>query len=104
MCSPIFFFRSKEYEFRKVLFRKEVESVRFIGHGYVDTFRHCRGDVTGAYSWWSYRHGARSRNAGWRIDYFFVSEELRPLITDAWIDADVQGSDHCPVGLELDLP
>lgn len=77
---------------------------RFIGHGYVDTFRHCRGDVTGAYSWWSYRYGARSRNAGWRIDYFFVSEELRPLIADAWIDADVQGSDHCPVGLELALP
>jgi exodeoxyribonuclease-3 len=76
---------------------------RFIAHGYVDTFRHCHGDVTEAYSWWTYRFGARSRNAGWRIDYFFVSEELRPLIVDAWIDAHVMGSDHCPVGLELRL-
>lgn len=76
---------------------------RFIAHGYVDTFRYCHGDVTDAYSWWTYRFGARSRNAGWRIDYFFVSEELRPLILNAWIDAHVMGSDHCPVGLELSL-
>ena len=77
---------------------------RFVDHGYVDTFRHCRGDVTDAYSWWTYRFGARSRNVGWRIDYFFVSEELRGAVRDAWNDADVQGSDHCPVGLRLELP
>jgi len=77
---------------------------RFMAHGYVDTFRLCRGDVTDAYSWWTYRFGARSRNVGWRIDYFFVSEELRGAVRDAWIDADVQGSDHCPVGLQLELP
>lgn len=73
---------------------------RFIEHGYVDTFRlfHPEPDQ---YSWWSYRYGARSRNAGWRIDYFFVSEELRPRVKAAWIEQDVMGSDHCPVGLEL---
>ncbi len=76
---------------------------RFMAHGYVDTFRLCHGDVTDAYSWWTYRFGARSRNVGWRIDYFFVSEELRGMVRDAWIDADVPGSDHCPVGLELEL-
>lgn len=77
---------------------------RFISHGYVDTFRHCQGDVADAYSWWTYRFGARSRNVGWRIDYFFVSEELTKAVRDAWIEADVLGSDHCPVGLSLELP
>lgn len=77
---------------------------RFMDHGYLDTFRLRHGDVTDAYSWWTYRFGARSRNAGWRIDYFFVSEELREAVKDAWIEAQVMGSDHCPVGLELDLP
>jgi len=77
---------------------------RFITHGYVDTFRHCHGDVEDAYSWWTYRFGARSRNVGWRIDYFFVSEELTDSVKDAWIEADVLGSDHCPVGLALELP
>jgi Holliday junction DNA helicase RuvB len=77
---------------------------RFIAHGYLDTFRLRHGDVTDAYSWWTFRFGARSRNAGWRIDYFFVSEELREAVADAWIESHVMGSDHCPVGLELDLP
>lgn len=76
----------------------------FISQGYVDTFRLCHGDVSDAYSWWTYRFGARSRNVGWRIDYFFVSEELRGSVRDAWIDADILGSDHCPVGLALELP
>lgn len=76
---------------------------RFINHGYVDTFRLVHGDVPDAYSWWTYRFGARSRNVGWRIDYFFVSEELRPAVRDAWIDAAVLGSDHCPVGLALEV-
>lgn len=76
---------------------------RFIGHGYVDTFRLKNGDVAAAYSWWTYRFGARSRNVGWRIDYFFVSEELTSVVRDAWIEPEVMGSDHCPVGLELDF-
>jgi exodeoxyribonuclease-3 len=76
---------------------------RFIAHGYVDTFRALHPDTRDAYSWWSYRFGARKRNAGWRIDYFFVSEELVGTVRRAWIEADVLGSDHCPVGLELEV-
>lgn len=75
----------------------------FVAHGYVDTFRAVHGDVEGHYSWWSYKAAARPKNIGWRIDYFFVSEELRPRIQDAWIEAHVYGSDHCPVGLLLDV-
>ena len=69
--------------------------------GFVDSFRVLYPDALGAYSWWSYRGGARERNAGWRIDYFVVSERLRTQIKEATIHADIHGSDHCPVGLEL---
>ena len=75
----------------------------FTATGYVDTFRHVHGNVAGAYTWWSYRMGARRTNVGWRIDYFFTSRELLPGIRNAWIEKDVHGSDHCPVGLELEL-
>ena len=73
---------------------------KFIDTGYVDTFRMFNQEP-GQYSWWSYRFGARSRNAGWRIDYFFVSEELRHNVVRSWIEPLVTGSDHCPVGLEI---
>ncbi len=76
---------------------------RFVAHGYQDTFRHVHGEKKDQYSWWSYRLKAREKNVGWRIDYFFVSSELTPYIADAWIEQDVHGSDHCPVGLELRL-
>lgn len=76
---------------------------RFVALGYIDTFRLCHGDEPGCYSWWSYKTRARERNIGWRIDYFFVSEELRSHVADAWIAADVRGSDHCPVGLCLEF-
>ena len=69
--------------------------------GFTDTWRHFYPDVTGIYSWWSYRFKARQNNAGWRIDYFLVSEELRDRIAAAEIHADVFGSDHCPVSLTL---
>ena len=69
--------------------------------GVIDTFRYFYPDKTGAYSWWSYIGGARSRNAGWRIDYFLVSDRLRPAIEAAPIYHEIYGSDHCPVGLEL---
>jgi exodeoxyribonuclease-3 len=69
--------------------------------GFVDTFRHLSPDATGAYSWWSYRFNARKNNAGWRIDYFLVSQRLQDRIAAAPIYADVYGSDHCPVGLVL---
>ena len=69
--------------------------------GFTDTFRALHPDVEGAYSWWSYRFNARKNNAGWRIDYFLVSDELAPRIETASIYSEVMGSDHCPVMLEL---
>ena len=71
--------------------------------GFVDTFRFQHPDATGAYSWWSYRFNARKNNAGWRIDYFIVSHRLQDKIKRAEILTDIEGSDHCPVLLELDL-
>ncbi|MDR2199592.1 MAG: exodeoxyribonuclease III [Deltaproteobacteria bacterium] len=76
---------------------------KFVKHGYVDAFRRTRGDTEGDYTWWSYRAGARRNNVGWRIDYFFVSDELEGKIKRSFIDSGVLGSDHCPVGLELDV-
>lgn len=76
---------------------------KFEQAGYVDTFRFMHPEQAGAYSWWSYRMRARERNVGWRLDYFYVSEELRGAIKNAWIENTVFGSDHCPVGLELAL-
>lgn len=74
-----------------------------LSSGFTDTFRYLYPDVTGAYSWWSYRFNARKNNAGWRIDYFIVSDRLRDKIKKAEILSTVEGSDHCPVLLELDL-
>ena len=69
--------------------------------GFTDTFRLLYPDRTGAYSWWSYRFHAREKNAGWRIDYFLVSDRLAPQVKAAEILSDIYGSDHCPVLLEL---
>lgn len=69
--------------------------------GFVDTFRALYPDKEGVYSWWSYRFSARKNNAGWRIDYFLVSERLKDRIEEAVIDTQVMGSDHCPIGLTL---
>ena len=69
--------------------------------GFTDSFRALHPDLTGAYTWWSYRGGARERNAGWRIDYFLLSNRLMDKLKDAKIYADIMGSDHCPVGVEL---
>lgn len=76
---------------------------KLLDAGFTDTFRFRNPDVTGAYSWWSYRFNARKNNAGWRIDYFLVSDRLAEKITATPIYADIFGSDHCPVGLELDI-
>ena len=76
---------------------------KLLKSGFTDTFRHLYPDVTGAYSWWSYMFSARAKNAGWRIDYFLVSERVKDKITAARIDAEIMGSDHCPVVLEIDL-
>ena len=74
-----------------------------LGSGFTDTFRYLYPDATGMYSWWSYRFNARKNNAGWRIDYFIVSDRLKDKIVDAKIHSEILGSDHCPVELEIDL-
>ena len=84
-----------EDDFRKYLVALDVSA------GFIDSFRHFYPDVTGAYSWWSYIGGARSRNAGWRIDYFIVSEKLREKMIDSKIHPQIMGSDHCPVELDI---
>ena len=71
--------------------------------GFTDTFRHLYPDLEGAYTWWSYRAGARERNVGWRIDYFIVSKRLADSIKEAIIYPEIHGSDHCPVGLVIKL-
>ena len=76
---------------------------RLLNAGFVDTFRALHPDETGAYSWWSYRFHARENNAGWRIDYFIVSESLSEQVREAAIHPEIFGSDHCPVELVLDI-
>ena len=71
--------------------------------GFVDTYRYLYPDKEEAYSWWSYMGRAREKNIGWRIDYFIVSDDIKDKIKDAMIYPDIFGSDHCPVGLEIDL-
>ena len=73
-----------------------------LGAGFTDTFRHFYPDLEGAYSWWSYRFKAREKNAGWRIDYFLVSNRFADRVKDARILSDVFGSDHCPVLIEVE--
>ena len=76
---------------------------KLLDNGFTDTFRHLYPDVTGAYSWWSYMFNSRAKNAGWRIDYFVTSNRLSEKIRGASIHADILGSDHCPVELELSV-
>ncbi|MGL4372723.1 MAG: exodeoxyribonuclease III, partial [Turicibacter sp.] len=71
--------------------------------GYIDSFRHLNPSLEGAYSWWSYRFNSRAKNAGWRIDYFLISNQLENHLKDADIHAHILGSDHCPVVLELSV-
>lgn len=75
-----------------------------LSDGFTDTFRYFYPDAEGIYSWWSYRFKAREKNAGWRIDYFIVSDRLKDKLKGAAIHTDVFGSDHCPVALTIDLP
>ena len=76
---------------------------KLLAQGFTDTFRYLNPETTGAYTWWSYMFKARQNNAGWRIDYFLVSDRIKDKIAATPIYADVLGSDHCPVGLELNL-
>ena len=77
---------------------------RIVANGYVDTFRHLHPDTV-KYSWWTYRFKARDRNVGWRIDYFFVTKDLidKGCIKEAFIENDIFGSDHCPIGLVIEI-
>ena len=76
---------------------------QLLENGFVDTFRYFYPDLEGAYSWWSYRFQARKKNAGWRIDYYVVSQRWKQKLIDAKIHSNIMGSDHCPVELDLDL-
>lgn len=74
----------------------------YLDHGFIDSFRNLNPDKV-QYSWWSFRANARMKNIGWRIDYFLVSAGIKPQLKDAFILDQVKGSDHCPVGIELDI-
>ena len=74
---------------------------RWINAGWIDTFREFESGA-GHYSWWSQRFGVRAKNIGWRLDYIFASPSARPFVRGAFIEKDVKGSDHCPVGVDLD--
>ena len=76
---------------------------KLLESGFTDTFRHLHPDLEGAYSWWSYRAGARGNNVGWRIDYFLCSNRIAEKINRAYICPEILGSDHCPVGLDIAL-
>ena len=80
---------------------ERAKMTQLLDAGFVDTFRYFYPDATGAYTWWSYMYHARENNAGWRIDYFIASESLKDRLVDSKIHAQVMGSDHCPVELEL---
>ena len=71
--------------------------------GFVDSFRYFYPEMTGAYTWWSYKYNSRANNTGWRIDYFLASRELESRLEDSFIYPEVSGSDHCPICLLLDL-
>ena len=73
-----------------------------LSSGFTDTFRYLYPEKTDAYTWWSYMFHAREKNVGWRIDYFIVSKRLESKIKDSKIYAEVMGSDHCPIGIEIE--
>lgn len=75
---------------------------KLLENGFIDTFRYKYPDKKDAYTWWSYMLNVRSRNIGWRLDYFVISEGLKDKLVDAYIYSDVYGSDHCPVGIEIE--
>lgn len=82
---------------------ERAKMTELLASGFTDSFRYLYPDVTGVYSWWSYRFKARQNNAGWRIDYFIVSDRIKDKIRKAEILTDIMGSDHCPVLLDIDL-
>ncbi|NCC73268.1 MAG: exodeoxyribonuclease III [Sphingobacteriia bacterium] len=100
---PIDIARPKEnYNKTAGYMQQEIDGMDHLTEGgFVDTFRHFYPDKTEMYSWWSFRAGARTRNIGWRIDYFLISPSLKGILKNAFIHMEIMGSDHCPVGIEL---
>ncbi len=82
--------------------REREAFVALLDRGWTDTFRHFHPEEI-AYSWWSQRFGIREKNIGWRIDHMLASDDLLPKVRDAWIRPKILGSDHCPIGIDLDL-
>ncbi|MBR8700456.1 Exodeoxyribonuclease [Fusobacterium sp. DD29] len=82
---------------------ERAKMTELLNSGFIDSFRYFYPDKTEIYSWWSYRFNARANNAGWRIDYFIVSEKLKDMLVDAEIHTEVLGSDHCPVVLNINI-
>ena len=84
--------------------QEEIDGMdRYTLGGFLDSFRFVNPDKAKAYSWWSYRAGARQRNIGWRIDYFLISESIKDSLSDAYILPNVDGSDHCPIVVEMEV-
>lgn len=81
--------------------QERAKFTKLLDSGFIDSFRYFYPDLEGAYTWWSYRFNARQNNAGWRIDYFLLSESLKPELKKAEIHSDIYGSDHCPVSIEV---
>ena len=77
---------------------------KYVQNGFVDSFRHFYPEKREAYTWWSNRFGARARNVGWRLDYAFVDKEMIGSVIDSKIHPSVEGSDHCPISISLELP
>lgn len=101
---PIDVFKPEEHEkISGFLPEERAWMERFTAAGFVDTFRYLNGPLKDQYTWWSYQGFARKKNQGWRLDYFFVSKELAPAIRSARIFSEIKGSDHCPVGLGLEI-
>ena len=82
---------------------ERAKMTELLNSGFVDTYRHMHPEKTDAYTWWSYMGQARQKNIGWRIDYFLVSESLKGTIREASIHPDIMGSDHCPIGVKLEI-
>jgi len=76
---------------------------KFIEKGYIDTYRYIHGNKENSYTWWSYRSNGRSKNEGWRIDYILISEDLQNNLKDSYILNYINGSDHCPIGIKIDI-
>ena len=83
-------------------FEERGKMTELLAEGFIDTYRYFNSDLEGAYTWWSYMSKVRERNIGWRIDYFIVSKQLESLLKEATIYPHILGSDHCPIGLEID--